>query len=108
MNSLLQTFMTEEMVLTAIKAVIDPELGLNIVDLGLIYSVDIAEDGRIAITMTLTTPGCPLHASFAQEIERVLWQSIPDLTGVQVELVWDPPWNPVMISPEGRTLLGID
>ena len=108
MNSLLQTFMTEEMVLTAIKAVIDPELGLNIVDLGLIYSVDIAEDGRIAITMTLTTPGCPLHASFAQEIERVLWQSIPDLTVVQVELVWDPPWNPVMISPEGRTLLGID
>ena len=108
MNSLLQTFMTEEMVLTAIKAVIDPELGLNIVDLGLIYSVDIAEDGRIAITMTLTTPGCPLHASFAQEIERVLWQSIHDLTGVQVELVWDPPWNPVMISPEGRTLLGID
>lgn len=108
MNSLLQTFMTEEMVLTAIKAVIDPELGLNIVDLGLIYSVDIAEDGRIAITMTLTTPGCPLHASFAQEIERVLWQSIPDLTGIQVELVWDPPWNPVMISPEGRTLLGID
>lgn len=108
MNSLLQTFMTEEMVLTAIKAVIDPELGLNIVDLGLIYSVDIAEDGRIAITMTLTTPGCPLHASFAQEIERMLWQSIPDLTGVQVELVWDPPWNPVMISPEGRTLLGID
>lgn len=108
MNSLLQTFMTEEMVLTAIKAVIDPELGLNIVDLGLIYSVDIAEDGRITITMTLTTPGCPLHASFAQEIERVLWQSIPDLTGVQVELVWNPPWNPVMISPEGRTLLGID
>ncbi|MAT99511.1 MAG: FeS assembly SUF system protein [Anaerolineaceae bacterium] len=100
--------MTEEMVLTAIKAVIDPELGLNIVDLGLIYSVDIAEDGRITITMTLTTPGCPLHASFAQEIERVLWQSIPDLTGVQVELVWNPPWNPVMISPEGRTLLGID
>ena len=108
MNSLLQTFMTEEMVLTVIRAVIDPELGLNIVDLGLIYSVDIAEDGRIAITMTLTTPGCPLHASFAQEIERVLWQSIPDLTGIQVELVWDPPWNPVMISPEGRTLLGID
>lgn len=108
MNSLLQTFMTEEMVLTAIKAVIDPELGLNIVDLGLIYSVDIAEDGRIAITMTLTTPGCPLHASFAQEIERVLWQAIPDLSGVHVELVWDPPWNPVMISPEGRTLLGID
>ncbi|MBE2221973.1 MAG: metal-sulfur cluster assembly factor [Anaerolineae bacterium] len=122
MTSLLQTFITEEMVLAAIKSVIDPELGINIVDLGLIYSVDIEEDGhfdkpntvgplrvgRITITMTLTTPSCPLHASFAQEIERVLWQSIPDLTGVFVELVWDPPWNPMMISPEGRALLGID
>ncbi len=108
MTSLLQTFITEEMVYAAIKAVIDPELGINIVDLGLIYSVDIEEDGRITITMTLTTPGCPLHASFAQEIERVLWQSIPDLRGVFVGLVWDPPWNPVMISPEGRALLGID
>lgn len=108
MTSLLQTFITEEMVYSAIKAVIDPELGINIVDLGLIYSVDIEEDGRITITMTLTTPGCPLHASFAQEIERVLWQSIPDLTSVYVELVWDPPWNPIMISAEGRTALGID
>jgi len=108
MTSLLQTFITEEVIYAAIKAVIDPELGINIVDLGLIYSVDIEEDGRITITMTLTTPGCPLHASFAQEIERVLWQSIPELTGVFIELVWDPPWNPIMISPEGRALLGID
>lgn len=90
MNSLLTTFITEDIVYAALKAVIDPELGLNIVDLGLIYSVAIEEDGQVAITMSLTTPGCPLHASFAQEIERVLWQSIPDLTGVSVELVWQP------------------
>ncbi|MEZ4641721.1 MAG: metal-sulfur cluster assembly factor [Chloroflexota bacterium] len=108
MTTLMQSFISEEMVLTVIKAVIDPELGINIVDLGLIYSVEIEEDGRITITMTLTTPGCPLHASFAQEIERVLWQSIPDLTSVYVELVWDPPWNPMMISADGRTALGID
>ncbi|MCA9900954.1 MAG: metal-sulfur cluster assembly factor [Ardenticatenaceae bacterium] len=108
MTSLLQSFITEEMVLAAIKGVIDPELGINIVDLGLIYSVEIREDGRIHITITLTTPGCPLHASFAQEIERVLWQAIPDLTGVAVELVWKPAWSPIMISPEGRALLGID
>ncbi len=108
MNSLLTTFITEDIVYAALKAVIDPELGLNIVDLGLIYSVAIEEDGQVAITMSLTTPGCPLHASFAQEIERVLWQSIPDLTGVSVELVWQPPWNPMMISPAGRALLGID
>jgi len=108
MTSLLQTFITEEMVYAAIKVVVDPELGINIVDLGLIYSMDIGEDDCINITMTLTTPGCPLHASFAQEIERVLWQSIPDLTGVSVELVWEPPWNPMMISPEGRNFLGLD
>ena len=108
MNSLLTAFITEDIVFAALESVIDPELGLNIVDLGLIYSVDIEEGGHITITMTLTTPGCPLHASFVQEIERVLWQSIPDLTGVSVELVWDPPWNPMMISPEGRALLGIE
>ncbi len=108
MTVLLQTFISEEMIYAAIKEVIDPELGINIVDLGLIYSVDIDEDGRIEITMTLTTPGCPLHASFAQEIERVLWQTIPDLKGVHVELVWEPAWNPMMISPEGRAALGID
>lgn len=108
MTTLLATFITEELVYAAIQVVVDPELGLNIVDLGLIYNVDINTDGRITITMTLTTPGCPLHASFAQEIERVLWQSIPDLTGVSVNLVWQPPWNPDMISPAGRALLGID
>jgi metal-sulfur cluster biosynthetic enzyme len=105
---LLATFISEELVLESLKEVIDPELGINIVDLGLIYSVEIEENGRITIAMTLTTPGCPLHASFAQEIERVLWQSIPDLSGVSIALVWDPPWNPMMISPEGRAWLGID
>lgn len=108
MTTVLQSFISEEMIYAAIKEVIDPELGINIVDLGLIYSVEIGEDGRIDIIMTLTTPGCPLHASFAEEIERVLWQSIPDLTGVYVELIWEPPWNPMMISPEGRAALGID
>lgn len=98
---------SEEMVDTALKGVIDPELGINIVDLGLIYSIDIDPAAHVSITMTLTTPGCPLHASFAQEIERVLWQSIAELSGVSVELIWDPPWNPLMISAEGRSLLGI-
>lgn len=105
--STMMTFINEEMVYAALKAVIDPELGINVVDLGLIYSVEIGEDGHITITMTLTTPGCPLHASFADQIEWVLWQSIPDLTGVTVDLVWSPPWNPLMISAEGRAQLGL-
>ena len=57
--------------------------------------------------MTLTTPGCPLR-QLCPGNWRVLWQSIPELTGVFIELVWDPPWNPIMISAEGRALLGID
>lgn len=107
MTALVQLKFTEEAVLEALENVIDPELGINIVDLGLVYSVTITDQARVEIMMTLTTPGCPLHASFVQEIERVLWQAIPDISGVDVQLVWDPPWNPIMISPRGRALLGI-
>lgn len=107
MTTFLQAFMSEEIVYAALKAVIDPELGINIVDLGLIYNVCIEEEGRITITMTLTMPSCPLYTSFAQEIERELRQAIPDLTAVLVELVWDPPWDSMMVSPEGRALLGV-
>ncbi|MDX1687490.1 MAG: metal-sulfur cluster assembly factor [Candidatus Promineifilaceae bacterium] len=99
-------FMTEEMVTTALKEVIDPELGVNIVDLGLIYDLEI-EDGHIGVVMTLTTPGCPLHASFKNEIESTLWRTFPGLQGVSVELVWTPPWTPERISPEGRAELGL-
>ena len=98
--------LSDEATTQALKEVIDPELGLNIVDLGLVYSTQLAEDGHLSIVMTLTTPGCPLHASFAQEIERVLWRSCPTITGVSVDLVWNPPWNPMMISPQGRAVLG--
>ena len=98
---------SEEMVYAVLRGVRDPELGVNIVDLGLIYNVEITPEAHVLITMTLTTPGCPLHASFVEEVERTLWQSIVNLTGVHVELVWNPPWNPVMISAEGRSLLGI-
>ena len=101
------SIISEEMVYAVLRGVRDPELGVNIVDLGLIYNVEITPEAQVLITMTLTTPGCPLHASFVEEVERTLWQSIVNLTGVHVELVWSPPWNPVMISAEGRSLLGI-
>ncbi len=97
---------TEALATAALKEVIDPEIGINIVDLGLIYSLEVAENGHVTVVMTLTTPGCPLHASFAQEIERVLWRSCPSISGVTIDLVWDPPWNPMMISDEGRAWLG--
>lgn len=107
MADLLTTFISESLINDALRAVIDPELGVNIIDLGLVYNVAVGDDGRIAITMTLTTPGCPMHASFAEEIEQTLWTAIPGLTGVDVNLVWEPRWSPMMISEEGLAQLGL-
>ena len=101
MDSTFSMLVTEELVNTALKEVIDPELGINIVDLGLIYSVKIGDEGHIHVVMTLTTPGCPLHASFRNEIEAILWRSFPELQGVSVELEWEPPWTPGMMTPQG-------
>jgi len=107
MTELMTEFFSQDLANAALKAVIDPELGINIVDLGLVYGVEIDDQAHVKITMTLTTPGCPMHASFAEEIEQVLWQSIPGITGVEVDLVWDPRWNPSMISAEGMAELGL-
>jgi metal-sulfur cluster biosynthetic enzyme len=107
MTNLAHILMNEELVYAALKAVVDPELGINIVDLGLIYDLEIDDDGQITVVMTLTTPGCPLHASFKDQIEATLWRSFPQLSGVVVELVWSPPWTPGMITPEGRAELGL-
>ena len=107
MTELMTEFFSQDLANAALKAVIDPELGVNIVDLGLVYGVEIDDKAHVKITMTLTTPGCPMHASFAEEIEQVLWQSLPGITGVEVDLVWDPRWNPSMISAEGMEELGL-
>ena len=91
--------------LDTLKSVIDPELGINIVDLGLVYGI-VADAGAATVTMTLTTPGCPLHASIEAAVMRAMETRHPDLERVEVELVWDPPWDTDRISPEGRTQLG--
>ena len=87
--------------------VIDPELGLNVVDLGDLNSVQFSSSGSVALTMTLTTVACPLQASFRETVEAALWQGLPELTGVDVEIVWYSPWNPNMISAAGRSQLGM-
>lgn len=107
MADFMTTFISESLINDALRAVIDPELGVNIIDLGLVYKVAVGDDGRITITMTLTTPGCPMHASFAEEIEQTLWTAIPGLTGVDVNLVWEPRWSPMMMSEEGLAQLGL-
>lgn len=89
----------------ALRGVIDPELGVNIVDLGLVYDVTIAPEGRVAIAMTLTTPGCPLGGFIDDQIHACLAQ-LPQVRGVEVELVWEPPWEPAAMSDLAREQLG--
>ncbi len=94
---------TEEQVYQALSGVRDPELPFSIVDLGLIYDVSIADDA-VGIKMTLTTPGCPMHSAIKEEAEEAL-RKLPGVKGTNVEIVWDPPWNPDMMSEEARRKL---
>jgi metal-sulfur cluster biosynthetic enzyme len=97
--------MTEEPVLETLRRVIDPEIGCNIVDLGLIYSIDIS-GARVAVTMTLTTPGCPMHESICRGVENALLE-LEGVEAVEVTLAWDPPWNPSMMTAAGRAMTGV-
>jgi metal-sulfur cluster biosynthetic enzyme len=89
----------------ALRSVVDPELGLDIVDLGLVYRVAAEADGAIAVEMTLTTPGCPVSESLPAEARAVLAAALP--VPVRVDVVWDPPWDPDRITPEGAAALGL-
>lgn len=100
-----QPALTEAAVWAALRQVIDPELGCNLVDLGLIYGVEV-DAGSVAVKLTFTTRGCPMHDSLVGGAEAVLW-GLPGVQAVNVEVVWDPPWNPDMMTPEGKAHLGI-
>ena len=93
-------------VVEVLKSVYDPEIPVDIYELGLIYDVDISDDGDATITMTLTTPHCPVAESLPNEVElRVL--SVPGIRDAVVNLVWDPPWDPSKMSDEARLELGM-
>lgn len=96
---------TVDQVREALHQVVDPEIGMNVVDLGLVYGVDV-KDGRVQVTMTMTTPACPLGESIAAEAEAAIQQSVPGVTSVTVDLVWEPPWQPSMMSADARAQLG--
>jgi FeS assembly SUF system protein len=94
-----------EKVLEALQTVYDPEIPVNIYDLGLIYGVDVDSAGNVIIQMTLTSPGCPVAAFMPSEVERKVF----DISGVvscQVDLVWDPPWDPSRMSEAAKLQLG--
>lgn len=88
-----------------LRSVIDPELGVNIVDLGLVYEIAVATDGGVEIEMTLTTPGCPLGGFLDDQIRGCLAQ-LPQVRDVSVSLVWEPPWEPAAMSDAAREQLG--
>ena len=93
-------------VVEVLKSVYDPEIPVDIYELGLIYDVAISEDGDATVTMTLTTPHCPVAESLPNEVElRVL--SVPGIRDAVVNLVWDPPWDPSKMSDEARLELGM-
>ncbi len=97
--------MTEDEVLEALREVYDPELGVNVVDLGLVYGVEIGER-TLRVAMTMTTRACPLADHVRDSATALLRERYPELVQVEVELVWSPAWNRSMISEAGRQALG--
>ena len=85
----------------------DPEIPLNIVDLGLIYNVQVENEGDVTVEMTLTAQGCPSHTEISRDVRTTLLNT-PGVNNAKVNVVWDPPWTPDRISPEGRQKLGIE
>ena len=99
------TQLNEAAVLDALRQVIDPEIGCNLVDLGLIYDVAIT-GAKVKVTMTLTTPGCPMHESLCAGVQTACL-GLDRVEEAEVELVWDPPWHPSMMTETGRAQSGL-
>lgn len=97
---------TAEQARDNLKNVFDPEIGINIVDLGLVYDVDVSDTNDVLVTMTLTSLGCPLGPVIVQEVTGAM-SELPNLGDVDVKLVWSPAWSPDMMSEDARDELGI-
>lgn len=89
----------------ALTSVFDPELNLNVVELGLVYDLQEPKDGDVVVTMTMTTPGCPMHDSISSSVEWAVMQ-VSGVADVRVDVVWDPPWSPDLMTDEAKEKLG--
>ena len=94
-----------EAIRKALRAVKDPELNLNIIDIGLVYDVESDESGNVRVEMTLTSPGCPAGGEIIEDVKRVIGD-MEGVRSVEVELVWDPYWTPEKMDPRVRAFLG--
>ena len=95
----------ESAIVQALHKVFDPEIPVNIYELGLIYDIAIQEGGKVAIKMTLTAPGCPAAQELPQQVKEQA-ESVAGVTAADVEVVWDPAWNPSMMSEAAKLQLG--
>jgi len=95
-----------EQVIEQLKTIFDPEIPVNIYELGLIYAVEVEANGATKVTMTLTTPMCPAAEELPPEVETKT-RSVPGVTSVQLDLVWDPPWSPDKMSDAAKLDLGM-
>jgi FeS assembly SUF system protein len=96
-----------ERIIAALKTVYDPEMPVNIYELGLIYGLNVSPDGQVEIRMTLTAPNCPVAGSLPGEVERAV-RGVPGVTGVKLELTFDPPWSKDRMSEAAKLALGLE
>jgi FeS assembly SUF system protein len=96
----------ENGIVEALKTVFDPEIPVNIYELGLIYDIDLQPGGEVLVKMTLTSPGCPVAGSLPSDVKSKI-EGVPGVTSADVELVWDPTWNPSMMTEAARLQLGM-
>jgi len=96
---------TEDAIRDALRYVVDPEVGLNVVDLGLVYGIEVSAQ-RIDVRMTMTTPTCPLGDTIVESARAAIRAAAPKVPDIEIELVWDPPWNPGMMSEIAREHFG--
>jgi FeS assembly SUF system protein len=101
-----ETLALEAQIVEQLRTCFDPEIPVNIYDLGLIYAITVTPAGAVHVTMTLTSPGCPAAGSLPGEVKARVAES-PGVTDVQVEVVWDPPWDPGKMSEDARLELGL-